>query len=283
MKGTALLVGIVCSTVLTGNAQTISVDMDPDEGIQDAFTATDTAETLAVTIRITGADNLFSYQCKVVFDTGSFSFLAAQQDFGMSGEKNILTNNCGSVIGIYEQQTNPPAADTVTMSGSITGTDASLSVDGDGCIGVLYLQSKLRPGNSASITVVQGFLAQFGEDLIPVDSYDEGIYTIDPSVPAIDREDRLSRRFSGKTPVSLLVAFPESDVQIGISGVEPEGFIAVTLLTLDGKTVIEHRQTLRPGTRLVTVRPANHRYAPGTYLCAIRSGNDRFSRTVRFR
>ncbi len=284
-----LMPGIVFLAMATGSTQTISVDMDSgEEGIQEIVMANDTAETLTVAIQLSDAVDLYSYQCKIAFDTGSLSFLAAQQDFGLTGEKNMLTKNGGSVIGIFQLQTNPQAEDTIVISGSITGTDASLSVDGNGCIGVLYFASKVQPGDSATIMVTQGFLAAFGEDLTPVENYSDGVYSVDPAVAVSDHRDQTTPHRTPAQTRRLTLILPLTaplDICIPAAGANTADIITVSLFSVDGKLLARHRQPFHSDTRIIQLpaRGENYRYPSGTYLCTIRTGNYRLSRTVTTR
>ena len=84
------------------------IDLSDEDGIQDEIQIEDSSGIVAVSLRIESAEELYSYQCKVAFDTAYFTFKGAEQDFGIGGEENILLKNGGSCIGIFQRQQNPP-------------------------------------------------------------------------------------------------------------------------------------------------------------------------------
>jgi hypothetical protein len=258
--------------------------MDTATGIQPTLSVEDTGQTLIIPLRITDADNLFSYQFKVAFDTGCFTFVAAEQDFGTTGEKNILTANGGSIISICQLQANPPATDTVEFSCSITGTDESMSVSGDGLVGVLYLKSKLDAGDTTTITVCDGLLAGYDQQLVSVEEYEEGTYMIPPppvAAAAIAQPGRTDNRET----FSLSINSNKVHFAVPSSLFNAEKIMRITIHTLDGR--------LRASRLITTPVPAMHlnwspaepgqRLSRGTYLCSVEIGTARISRSLSIR
>ena len=263
---------------VTPRAQTMVVDMDTASDIQDSFSTQDTVGTVVIPLRITDADNLFSYQFKVAFDTGRFTFVGAQQDFGMLGEKNILAKNGGTLIGIFELQVNPPASDTVEFSCTITGSDKSKSVSGDGLIGVLYLQSKMHSDDSTEITISQGFLAEFGGSLEPVSSYTQGMFITKPfmHVRHSTRSPLRGRRIVVDCRTSSVNFFiPRNYCAFG-------GAISITLHSLDGRLILQRSFLLEAdGDRFTIPTPAITTLS-GTFICTLRLGGLHLSQTIGF-
>ncbi|MBN1576825.1 MAG: hypothetical protein JW913_09750 [Chitinispirillaceae bacterium] len=259
-------------------AQTMVVDMDTASGIQSAISTQDTAKTtLIVPLRITGADNLFSYQFKVAFDTSRFSFVGAQEDFGMLGEKNILAKNGGALIGIYQLQANPRALDTVEFSCTIQGEDAAKSVSGDGLIGVLYLQSKMRSEDSAQITISQGLTVRFDGAPEPVSSYTPGTYSIS---------------FVGVRPPAGAPSFRQREVIVNYqtsrayfsvphSGFPSSQAMSIFIHSLNGRLIAERRITLDgAGDHRISIAAPGIETPSGAFVCTLRLGSVRLSKTI---
>ena len=278
-----LLISLIFFTV-SSTAQQLLIDMDTASGVQETIAVDEEGGILTLAIRIEGAENLFSYQFKVVFDTGSFSFIDAQQDFGLNGEQNILTTNGGSIISINQLQTNPPVEGTVDFSGSITGSDSSRSAAGDGLAGVLYLESKLQPGDTAVIEVVEGFYVSSGSDLIPCPVHVPGM-AIRTEELHIDFSDRTIAYRGILTSGEIALVFPSSVVHVAL----PAGLsndittMTVSLFYLDGK--IRNSWRFDPGTALRRIQvPGSTKRRHGTagiLLCTVSTGSARCSRMVR--
>lgn len=277
---------LICCGISLAAAQSISVDMDTASGIQPTVATEDTGQTLVIPIRINDADHLFSYQFKIAFDTGSFTFLGAQQDFGITGEKNILTKNGGTTIGIFQVQVNPPADDTVEFSCSLTGTDDTKSVSGDGLIGVLYLKSRLNPGDSAAVAVSQGFLAPYGGTLTPVATYAGGMYRV--LLPVTVNRSANRRTVSPSTAsaaylINILIGTTEVHFDLPAALFDQDGALSITLFSLDGRLQASRRIPLHSGgiSGPVAVQKPCGSVASGAYLCTVAGGTTRISRTIR--
>lgn len=280
-------VSIIAFTLLYSmciQAQTITADMDTTTGVQNIHTTKDTAQIVTIALRVSGADAMFSYQFKVTFDTARFSFIAAQQDFGVSGEKNVLKNNGGSVIGICQMQANPAAPDTIEFSFSITGTDAAKSVNGGGLVGVLYLKSKIVPGDSSSIAIVQGYSASLGGDLIPMTSYKGGTYKILPKV-GIGHRRFADKRYSADSFGKIAFGIRNAYVTFAIPEVLLNNNTEFTLrvFSLNGKLVAAHHLPVRNSKLeqffLQKTGGTFYRQA-GTYLYSLEIGDARFIQTI---
>lgn len=255
-------------------AQTLFVDMDTAAGVQNKYITKDTAKTIAIAIRLTGAEAMFSYQFKVAFDTSCFSFVAAQENFGIKGESNILTKNGGGIIGICQFQTNPPAPDTIEYSYSITGTKSEKSVTGEGLAGVLYLKSKIRPGDSSSITIMQGYSASFGGDLIPIASYKGGMCKISPIVRIGYRKDIDKNYGTGKKIVlgnkGAYVTFAIPDALL-----QNNKEFRLRIFSLGGKLLAAHKIPVQNSKMYDTFLNQT-----GTFVYSLEIGNTSFTRTV---
>jgi hypothetical protein len=252
--------------------------MDTTNGVQDIYIAKDTTQTVTVALWMSGADALFSYQFKVAFDTAKFSFIDAQPDFGITGKRNLLTKNSGTIIGIYQLQTNPAATDTVEFSCSITGTNGAKSVTGDGLIGVLYLKSKINSGDSSIITVVQGYHAAFGGDLIPIASYKSGNYK---SFPIVDIKTKPSVIDKYKKIVLRVrngyVAFSIPDALL-----YQNNELTMRIFSLNGKLLVnKHIPVGLCGVEQIHQQTIGTTFdQTGTFLYSLEIGDTRFARTV---
>lgn len=276
------------------SSQSFIVDMDTASGIQGSLQTKDTAQTLIVTLRAATVSNLFSYQCKVSFDTSKFSFIGAEQDFGVLGEKNILTKNGGNIIGIYQLQTNPPALDTVEFSGTIQGTDATPSVSGDGIIGVLYLKTKLSVNDSSSISISQGFYAEFEGTMEEITSYTAGTYKIIPSVSITTSNDEKKLGYNVPS-ISILsvttayqvieVTFQSSTARFSVSTntLSTDNKIHLTLYTLDGKFITNFQTYIYDSNNCQVTIPPSAVHKPtisGTYICTLAGNDIRLAKTM---
>jgi len=279
---------LLCVTLLIFfgivQGQSMAVDMDTASGIQEALTVHDTAQTVIVTLQATSVTELFSYQCKVNFDTSQFSFIAAEQDFGALGEKNILAKDGGAVIGICQLQANPPASDTVEFSGTITGTDASKSVSGDGIIGVLYLKSKAGFNDSTTISITQGFLAEFEESMVEVTNYSEGTFKIEEEVHISPWN---KKQKYGETQNSHVInvmyqfavaqfTFPYNTFSVGST-------IHCRLFSLDGKQIVHHSFTITNDQIFDVVLPSSVTTQMSNVVpcvCSINIGTKRLTQSM---
>ncbi len=275
----AIAILFLCSIFC--RAQTISVDMDTTPGLQNVKITKDTAETVAVAFRISGVNAMFSFQFKAGFDTTRFSFLAAFQDFGPAGEKNILTLNGGSIIGIGQLQVNPAASDTVEFSYSITGTDEAKSVNGEGLIGVLYLKSKLSPGDTSSITVGNGYVASFGGDLLPLTSYNAGKFII---LPRVGIENRKGEGKNIHSYDKLILRIKNSQVQFAIPEIlfRADNDFLVRIFALDGRLMTSFRLPVNKNIKNYDInqKTDNTFNNAGTYLFSVEAGGSRFTKTI---
>jgi hypothetical protein len=188
--------------------QTLSVDMDTAAGIQATATSGDTGQLLTVQVRLSGAESMFSYQYKLAFDTARLVFVNAELDFGFSGERNILCRNGGMTLPVCQLQQNPPAADTIEISGTIIGSDAAKCVSGDGLAGVIRFRSKTQYNDSCRITVCRGYTANFSGDLMSIDNYAAGVYRVFPVT-------RVTRRGNGVVDRQDISSATTVIVQIG--------------------------------------------------------------------
>jgi hypothetical protein len=265
--------------------QSIVVDMDTSSGIQATTTSTDTATPLiTIQIRVTGAVDLFSYQYKVPFDTSRLTYMGAQLDGGFSGEKNILTHNGGMPIGVYQLQLNPPASDTIEISGTITGTDPAKSVAGDGLVGVIFFRSKTAPGDSCGITVCSGFYAPCGGNLVPFDHYSGGEFHVTLPVSAASRRANIpiTSTIQNLLTVAVNIGTTEYLFQIPAAHTAAVQPLTFKLFTIDGKFITA--STMRPvsathhQTILVPVPAAS--LAGGVYIGSLGTGSSSVTKMI---
>ncbi len=270
--------------IFTANfAQSISIDLDNEVGIQNTFTSRDTGATIAIAIRFTGVNQISSYQFKVSFDTSRFTFIGAQQDFGITGEKNILTKNSGSIIGIAQLQLNPPAKDTVEFSYSITGNNASSLVSGDGLAGVLYLKSKIPLGDSSSIMVSNGILADFELNQTTVNVYHKGTYSVLPVTWNIKQNH--DNKYISETMSSVFLSIQNNFIRFEIpySIVKSSKMVSFVLYTINGKFLTEYT-TVSANNDFYTIHGNDNKLfnQNGYYLCCLKIGGRSYSQIVSF-
>lgn len=272
----------ICICCTTNFAQTISIDLDSAAGIQSTLTSRDTAATIGIAIRFTDINQISSYQFKVSFDTTRFTFVGAQQDFGMTGEKNILTKNSGSIIGIAQLQINPPAKDTVEFSYSVTGNNASSLVSGDGLAGVLYLKSKIPLGDSSSITVSNCILADFDLNQTAVSHYNKGTYAVLPVTRSVRQHKHDLITSSGQlSPVTLSILNNFITFDLPHSALSSNEMVTITFYTLNGKYLTEF-DLLTGKNNFYTCSGSNNPKfnQPGRYLCCLKTGSRNYSQAV---
>jgi hypothetical protein len=264
-------------------AQSLSIDLDTTSGIQSTFTSRDTSASINVAIRLTSVSKISSYQFKVSFDTTRFTFMGAQQDFGISGEKNILTKNGGSIIGIAQLQLNPPAKDTVEFSYSITGNNQSLLISGDGLAGVLSLKSKVPLGDSSSITVSHCTLADFDLNETQVNTYCKGTYSVMPVTRSIKGGYANSSSSEPLTTVSLSIQSCKILFDIPSSDVNNIKMFLYTFYTLNGKYLTEFNITNANSNHNTISRNDNMLFSqPGRYICNLKIGSRIYSQSISF-
>jgi hypothetical protein len=282
IKMTSILSGILFSFFCV-SAQSLLIDMDTASGVQNVLASRDTGNTVPVSIRVSGINTVSSYQFKVSFDTTRFLYVAAQQDFGITGEKNILTKNGGSIIGIAQLQINPPASDTVEFSYSITGNNSATLVSGEGLAGVLYLKSKLTTGGSSVVSVSNGVLSDFDLSVLPISLYDKGIYKIMPSTAIAADKQSLSYNKSTVNEI-ITLGWNNTLVTFNIPSISLYDSRELTfrLYSLNGKLLANHH-IISNGQHLYRLG-ANDDIGIGNYtgrfLCSVVIGNNRFSRTI---
>jgi hypothetical protein len=264
-------------------AQSLSIDLDTTSGIQSTFTSRDTSTSINVAIRFTGVSKISSYQFKVSFDTTRFTFIGAQQDFGISGEKNILTKNSGSIIGIAQLQLNPPAKDTVEFSYSITGNNQSLLISGDGLAGVLSLKSKVPLGDSSSITVSNCILADFDLNQTQVNTYCKGTYWVMPVTKSAKEKYVNSNTPEPLTTVSLTIQSSNILFDIPSSDVNNSKTFLYTFYTLNGKYLTEYNIT-NANSNYNTISGSDNMLfnQPGRYICSLKIGSRNYSQIISF-
>jgi hypothetical protein len=266
-------------------AQTISIDLDSSSGIQSTFTSKDTVLTIGVAIRLTGINQISSYQFKVAFDTSRFSFVGTQQDFGITGEKNILTKNSGSIIGIAQLQLNPPASDTVEFSYSITGSNISTLVSGDGLAGVLYLKSKIHLGDSSAISVSNGMLADFDLNQTPISAYNKGMYSVLPVTwNIIERKPDFITNPEQLSSVTLSIQNNVIQFNLPNSIVSKNKMLSVTFYTLNGKYLTGYKMISNNNNIYTTSENNNSVFnQSGRYLCCLKTNSRNYSQIVTIR
>jgi len=265
-------------------AQTIAVDMDTASGIQATASSRDTAQLLTMQVRIIGAVNLFSYQYKIAFDDTKLSYISAQLDGGPLGEKNVLTRNGGVTLGLCQLQLNPPASDTIEISGTITGTDPALSVSGDGLIGVIYFKSKTAFNDSSAISASNGFTALYSGDMSAIQTYTAGNYRVLPSVAlSPDRFNAMSTGgASNGRAVTVTIGTTVAVYNLGSLGADATT-LTFRLLTPDGKCVANYMAPYAAATGRLSV-PLSRITAPlsaGVYIGSIGFNGRTVSRTIR--
>lgn len=271
----------ICICCTTNFSQTISIDLDSGAGIQSTLTSRNTAATIGIAIRFTDINQISSYQFKVSFDTTRFTFVGAQQDFGITGEKNILTKNGGSIIGIAQLQINPSAKDTVEFSYSVTGNNASFVVSGDGLAGVLYLKSKISLGDSSSITVSNCILADFNLNQTAVSHYNKGTYAVLPVTGNIRQPHDLMISSGQLSPVTLSILNNFITFVLPHSALSSNEMVTVTFYTLNGKYLAEF-DLLTGKSNFYTCSGSNNPKfnQSGRYLCCLKTGGGNYSQTV---
>lgn len=273
----------ICIVYASNFAQSLSIDLDTVSGIQSTFTSRDTSATINIAIRLTGISKVSSYQFKVSFDTTRFTFMGAQQDFGISGEKNILTKNGGSIIGIAQLQLNPLAKDTVEFSYSITGNNASLLVSGDGLAGVLSLKSKVPLGDSSSITVSNCTLADFDLNPIQVNVYSKGTYSVSPVTWSI--KEKYPNNNCTEPGTIVLLSTQSSNIQFKIpfSDVINSKIYQFAFYTLNGKYLTVYSTTNANSNHYTISGNDNIVFSqPGKYICCLKTGSRNYSQIVSF-
>lgn len=282
-----IMVSVLFAMLITNHAaaQTIVIDMDTASGIQATGAAKDTAQIVTVQVRMIGAVNLFSYQVKVAFDTSRLSYVGVQLDNGPLGEKNILARNGGVVFGVYQVQLNPPASDTIEISGTITGTDPSKNVSGDGLIGVIYFKSRTAVGDSTVIAASNGYTALYGGDITPVAAYAGGKHTV--LRPVAVSPDRFSPgRTDGESKCrTVAVAIGPS---VAMYDIPPDATrtgapLTFRLITPGGKCIVTRTVPFSAATRRISIplpRDAST-LSNGVYIGSIGIGGRISSQTIR--
>jgi hypothetical protein len=284
MYNRAITVFVTIFLAYTTNfAQTVSIDLDNEAGIQSKVTSRDTSATIAIAIRLTGVNQISSYQFKVSFDTTKFTFIGAQQDFGTINEKNILVKNGGSIIGIAQLQLNPPAKDTVEFSFTITGTTPSTLVSGDGLAGVLYLKSKVPMGDSTAVTVSNCILADFELNQTTVNVYNKGTYSV---LPVTRNLRGKHNNISISEPVSSVsLSILNRNVQFDIPSPVAAGckMVSFTLYTIDGKFLTAY-QTAATTNNVYIFGIEGKKLVNqfGNYLCCLKMGSRSYTQILSF-
>ncbi|HEX2957217.1 MAG TPA: hypothetical protein VHO70_10310 [Chitinispirillaceae bacterium] len=280
-----LLLTAILSLYTANYAQSLLVDLDTLPGIQNTFTTKDTAATVGVAIRLTGVTQISGYEFKVSFDTTKFTFVGAQQDFGMTGEKNILTKNSGSIIGIAQLQSNPPAKDTVEFSYSITSYNSSTLVTGDGLAGVLYLKSRLPLGDSSAISVSNCILTDFDLNPTPVNVYNKGTYLVLPVTWSIRQHKYNFTASSGQfSTVTFSILNSLIKFDLPHSALSNNEIFTVAFYTLSGKYLAEYKMIANKNNFYSFNENNNSIFnQSGRYLCSLNAGSKKYSQVVTIR
>jgi hypothetical protein len=289
MKGFQMTIRIIRLFVITfifyssPIGQTLSVDLDTAAGIQNTFVSREPGVTLPVAIRISGCISISSYEFKVAFDTAKFSFVGAQQDFGITGEQNILVKNGSAIIGISRPQINPAALDTIEFGFAITGSSSTSLVSGDGLAGVLYLKSKLKIGDSTTISISNGTLSDFDLNSVPFTSYKSGKFKYLPITAIFDRPSVGSSYCSGPTEkISLTVRNQTITFIIPAKTTEMKNRMLFQIFSINGRLITQSMLTeLKDNTvynGFDTVIPDHS----GKLIFCMKTGADTFSQMVTF-
>jgi hypothetical protein len=287
MKGFQMTIRIIRLFVITfilyssPIGQTLSVDLDTAAGIQNTFISREPVVTLPVAIRISGCSSISSYEFKVAFDTAKFSFVGAQQDFGITGEQNILVKNGSAIIGISRPQINPAAQDTIEFGFAITGSSSTSLVSGDGLAGVLYLKSKLKIGDSTTISISNGALSDFDLNSTPFTSYKTGKFKLLPVTSLFDSPSEISSFCSDPTlKIALIVRNQTITFNVPAKINENKNRILMQIFSVNGRLVTQSILSELKETTVYkgfdTVIPENS----GKFIICLNTGANTFSQMV---
>jgi hypothetical protein len=193
MKSNFLFLLFSFSICSSNYAQSMNVDMIPNiAGVQDTVFSAASGEEFIIEFIGSIFTNVSGYQLKIVFDSTRFDFLGGDADYGMSGKKNILKGNGGSITGIFQRQTNPICDSVIDVAYTINGT-TDLSVSGAGLIGIAQFKSKLRSGEIGTIKITDGYIVGFNGIKTSIISYTGGTCYFSPSVAiAYSQRDKLN-------------------------------------------------------------------------------------------
>jgi len=273
MRFAQWVVLFLCLACSTGYSATrLAVDLDPEtSGIQNQHLDTQTGALVAVAIVIEETDKIFSLQFRVKFDTAQFAYAGCDKDFGISGPRNMLAANGGIVQGLCQPRQNPPEPGAVEFAYTITGQDQTDAVTGSGLAGLLYLRSKVAPGDSARVQITSGYWAELDGPLNTIDEYSPGVYRIDAPVDARgSKSSAIQDRESGE-----IHAFVEKDGTLRLLFPHSAPRAEVNLFNARGMRVARHVWT-PVSSEPVAVRIDQFQWSapstPGVYLCAVHAG-----------
>jgi len=239
---------LLCHAVFS---QIIEIDLAPDlSGIQKEYTAADTGNVFSLELYGTGFTDIYSYQCKVRFDTAQFTFLGGEADQGLVGTQNILEAQGGTIIGICQTQTNPEDPSVIDLAWSITTENVNLSVTGEGLMGVLLFKNKLSRGETGIFEVFNRYWSELGGAAVPITASDSAWYSValDLCTLTVSSDSSGSTNPDGDTVVSVgsvidILAEPAVgykflhwDVDSG-SAVFEDSLSAATTITVNGSVV----------------------------------------------
>lgn len=196
-------------------AQKISVNMQPEaDEIESILTKEAEGETIIVEFIGSELSAVSGYQFKVSFDSSKFDFLGGDEDYGLSGEKNILKSNGGSLTGIFQVQNNPECDTILDVAYTINGED-DLSVSGDGLLGVAQFKSKVADGDSGTISVSDAYWVNFAGEKSEISDIVHGLHIVDIPVNIIRTRHYMESR---KPQIHYLhkaieIRFPESNIE----------------------------------------------------------------------
>lgn len=101
-------------------------------------TQTQSNDTIYKKIEIINIANLWCYQLKLAFNVEELQLISHT----INNTNNVLTKNNGNVIGFSQYQLNPLDTSKICYAATITGTDSTQKVNGNGLIGEAIFKAK---------------------------------------------------------------------------------------------------------------------------------------------
>lgn len=248
--------------------QTMSVDMNINTaGIQDTLKVTTSDEEFFVEFIGTNFPSISGYQFKIIFDNTKLEYLdIGQADDPMSGKKNILKKNGGSITGIFQKQTNPNCDSILDVAYTINGT-ADLSVSGTGLIGIAKFKSKLISGGSTYIKIINGYITNFKGVKTELSEYSIGLCKFDLPVQVVKSSSHVP-------PNSLQLSSRKNLVLLTI----PHNMIGfrteIALYDLNGRQcAILFKGILSQNLISFSLSKITNKIKNGYYFCNVQIGN----------